>query len=240
MLFTSGFAEAYSRDPNCLGRLIKAYYKMTILFMVPLAVFGFFFAPSAVVMVYGDDMALAGIIASGFCIIHLLSTISTPLSMAIKAKERIMATMPVMILQIVINLILDWLLIVHFNFGVWGGMGAVAGTFLISAPIRLSVVKKILGGIFFPTAYMLRMTFALFILASSMSVFSSHWNLLGLFETRWLNVVTLFALGAIYLLLFFIAIRMFRLVRDEDVADFRALDIKKLNFVFDLLTPPGK
>lgn len=238
MLFTSGFAEAYSRDQNCLGRLIKAYYKMTILFMVPLAIFGFFFSPAAVIMVYGDDMALAGVLASGFCIIHLLSTISTPLSMAIKAKEKIMATMPVMILQIVINLFLDWLLIVYFNLGVWGGMGAVAGTFLISAPIRLSVVKKILGGIFFPTAYTIRMTFTLFILASIMIVVSDHWNLLGLFKTRWLNVVTLFVLGAIYLLLFFVAIRMFRLVKDEDVADFRELNIKKLNFVFNLLTPP--
>jgi O-antigen/teichoic acid export membrane protein len=237
MLFTSGFAEAYTRDPNCLGRLIKAYYKMTILFMVPLAIFGFFFSPAAVVMVYGDNMALAGVLASAFCIIHLLSTISTPLSMAIKAKEQIMATMPVMLLQIVINLFLDWLLIVHFKLGVWGGVGAVAGTFLISAPIRLSVVKKILGGIFFPTGYMFRMTFTLIILSSIMNVVSDHWNLLGLFETRWLNVVTLFGLGAIYLLLFFVAIRMFKLVKDEDVADFRALNIKKLNFVFDLLTP---
>lgn len=240
MLFTSGFAEAYSRDPNCLGRLIKAYYKMTILFMVPLAVFGFFFAPSAVVMVYGEEMALAGVIGSGFCLIHLLSTISTPLSMAIKAKEKIMATMPVMILQIVINLILDWLLIVHFNFGVWGGMGAVAGTFLISAPIRLSVVRKILGGIFFPTAYLLRMTLTLFALSSGMILVSNRWNLLGLFETRWLNVVTLFGLGALYLLLFVVCIRIFRLVRDEDVADFRDLNIKKLNFVFDLLSPRGR
>jgi O-antigen/teichoic acid export membrane protein len=184
MLFTSGFAEAYSRDPNCLGKLIKAYYKMTILFTVPLAVFGFFFAPSAVTLVYGDQMALAGIIASGFCIIHLLSTISTPLSMAIKAKERIMATMPVMILQIVINLILDWLLIVHFKFGVWGGMGAVAGTFLISAPIRLSVVKKIIGGIFFPTNYLLRMALPLIALAGGLTLVSNHWNLLQTFEIR--------------------------------------------------------
>lgn len=240
MLFTSGFAEAYSRDPNCLGKLIKAYYKMTILFTVPLAVFGFFFAPSAVTMVYGDEMALAGVIASGFCIIHLLSTISTPLSMAIKAKERIMATMPVMILQIVINLVLDWLLIVYFNLGVWGGMGAVAGTFLISAPIRLAVVRKILGGIFFPTGYLLRMTLVLFALAGGMILISNHWNLLGLFKIRWLNVATLFALGGLYMLLFLVCIRAFRLVKEEDVSDFRSLDIKKLNFVFDLLTPRRK
>lgn len=240
MLFTSGFAEAYSRDPNCLGRLIKAYYKMTILFTVPLAIFGFFFAPVAVAMVYGDDMVLAGVIASGFCIIHLLSTISTPLSMAIKAKEKVLATLPVMMLQIVINLFLDWLLIIHFRLGVWGGMGAVAGTFLISAPIRLSVVRKIIGGIFFPVSYLLRMTFPLFALAGTLTLISNHWNLLSLFETRWLNVLTLFALGGIYLLSYVVLIRVFHLVKDEDVADFRALDIRKLNFVFDLLTPRHK
>lgn len=240
MLFTSGFAEAYSRDPNCLGKLIKAYYKMTILFTVPLAVFGFFFSPEAVRLVYGDPMALAGIIASGFCIIHLLSTISTPLSMAIKAKERVMATMPVMLFQIVVNLILDWLLIVHFKFGVWGGMGAVAGTFLISAPIRLSVVKKIIGGIFFPTHYLLRMALPLFALAGGLTLASNHWKLLQTFEIRWLNIVTLFELGALYILLFFVCIRVFRLVKEEDVSDFRALDIKKLNFIFDLLSPREK
>lgn len=240
MLFTSGFAEAYSRDPNCLGKLIKAYYKMTILFTVPLAVFGFFFAPAAVSLVYGDQMALAGIIASGFCIIHLLSTISTPLSMAIKAKERVMATMPVMILQIIINLFLDWLLIVHFRLGVWGGMGAVAGTFLISAPIRLSVVRKIIGGIFFPTAYLLRMALTLFVLASALSMIFNHWKLLELFDIRWLNVAVLFGLGALYGILFLICIRFFRLVKEEDISDFRALDIKKLNFVLDLIAPRKK
>jgi O-antigen/teichoic acid export membrane protein len=240
MLFTSGFAEAYSRDPNCLGKLIKAYYKMTILFTVPLAVFGFFFAPAAVVMVYGEQMALAGIIASGFCIIHLLSTISTPLSMAIKAKEAVMATLPVMILQIVINLILDWWLIVHLNLGVWGGMLAVAGTFLISAPIRLTVVKKIIGGIFFPTNYLLRMSLPLFALAGGLTLISNHWKLLQTFETRWINIVTLFALGGLYMLLFLVCIRVFRLVKEEDVSDFRALDIKKLNVIFDLLSPRGR
>lgn len=237
MLFTSGFAEAYSRDPACLGRLIKAYYKMQILFTVPLAIFGFFFAPAAVTMVYGAEMSLAGVIASGFCLIHLLSTVSTPLSMAIKAKEKVLATMPVMILQIIINLALDWLLIIYFDLGVWGGMGAVAGTFMLSAPIRLSIVRKIIGGIYFPVLYLLRMLAVLFILAGGIYLISTRWQLLSLFETSAMNLIPLFILGLFYLLAFFLCIRLFRLVKDEDVADFRALDIKKLNFVFNLLTP---
>lgn len=240
MLFTSGFAEAYSRDPNCLGRLIKAYYKMQILFTVPLAVFGFFFAPVAVTMVYGSEMSLAGVIAAVFCLIHLFSTVSTPLSMAIKAKEKVLATMPVMILQIIINLFLDWLLIVYFDLGVWGGMAAVAGTFILSAPIRLSIVRRIIGGIYFPVPYLLRMLSTLFVLAGAVSLLSKQLNLLSWFETPALNLIPLFLLGLLYLLVFFLCIRVFRLVRTEDVADFRQLDIKKLNLVFDLLVPTQK
>lgn len=237
MLFTSGFAEAYSRDPTCLGRLIKAYYKMQVLFTVPLALFGFFFAPAAVTLVYGPEMSLAGVIASIFCLIHLLSTISTPLSMALKAKEQVLATMPIMMVQIVINLILDWLLIVHFNLGVWGGMAAVAGTFIISAPIRLTVVRRILGGIYFPLHYLMRLFPTLFLLAAGLSWLSRRWNLLGLFELPALNIAVLFLIGLVYMGLFVLSCRFLHLVREEDVADFRALDIKKLNFVFDLIAP---
>lgn len=104
-------------------------------------------------------------------------------------------------------------------------------------PIRLSVVRKIIGGIFFPVSYLLRMALTLFVLASVLSVVSNHWKLLEMFETRWLNVVTLFGIGALYGLLFLVCIRIFRLVKEEDISDFRALDIKKLNFVFDLLSP---
>ncbi len=55
-----------------------------------------------------------------------------------------------------------------------------------------------------------------------------------------ISVLTLFVLGVIYSSLFFVAIRMFKLLRDEDIADFRDLNIKKLNFVFNLLSPQKK
>ncbi len=237
MLFTSGFAEAYSRDKNCLGRLIKAYYKMQIAFTVPLAIFGFFFAAAAVRLIYGGQMAAAGGIASAFCLIHLLSTVSTPLSMALKAKEKVMASMPIMIFQIVVNLFLDWLLIIHFKMGTTGAMIALTSALVLSMPVRIIIIRRILGGIYFPAAYLLRMGISLFLLAGSFSLVSNHWKLLELFETQWINIVTLFALGGLYMLCYLIAIRFLRLIREEDIADFRALDIKQLNKVFDLLSP---
>lgn len=240
MLFTSGFAEAYSRDKNCLPRLIKAYYKMQIAFTVPLAVFGFFFATAAVRLVYGGQMALAGGIASAFCIIHLLSTVSAPLSMALKAKEKVMASMPIMIFQIAVNLALDWLLIVHFKMGTTGAMIAITAALVLSMPVRIAIIRRILGGIYFPVAYLLRMGISLFALAGSFALISKHWKLLELFETQWINLVTLFVLGGLYMICYLIAIRFLRLIREEDIADFRALGIKPLNKVFDLLSPQAK
>ena len=238
MLFTAGFSEAYSRDPNCLDRLISAFYKMQIFFTVPLAIFGVFFAPFAVPAVFGEEMAQASGIASAFCIIHLFPMISTPLSMAIKAKEEVYRMLPLMLLQISVNLFLDWLLILHLDWGLWGGVCAVAGTFIVTIPFRLTTVRKILGGIWFPTGYLLRLAGPFSLLAGALYFLSSRFGLLGLFDGKVLNLITLGILGLLYLGGCILLIRTFRLIRDEDVADFRALVIKQLIVVFKLLVPP--
>lgn len=240
MLFTAGFSDAYSRDPNCLNRLIAAFYKMQIIFTVPLAVFGFFFAPSAVTLVYGDQMAQAGIIASAFCIIHLFPMISTPLSMAIQAREKVHRMLPLMFLQITVNLILDWLLIIHFNLGVWGGALAVAATFVVTIPFRLRVVRSIIGGIWFPTGYLIRISAPLVLLSAALYYLSARFGLLELFHDKYLNLIILFALGIIYLAAGLLIIRLFRLIRNDDIADFHALGIEKLNFFLNLLSPREK
>lgn len=237
MLFTSGFAEAYSRDPNCLGRLIKAYYKMQIAFTVPLAVFGFFFIADGIRIIYGEPMALAGMVGSAFCLIHLLSTVSAPLSMALKAKEQVMASLPIMIFQIAVNLFLDWLLIIHLQMGVVGAILAISAALVLTMPLRLFVIRRIIGGIHFPGSYLVRIGGTLFGLAALFAFVSNHWKLMSLFEVEWLNLITLFAMGGLYLLAGVAVVRFGRLIREQDVADFRALDIKQLNKVFDLLAP---
>lgn len=237
MLFTAGFSEAYSRDPSCLGRLVSAFYKMQIFLTIPIAIFGLFFAPIAIPTVFGEEMAQASGIAAAFCVIHLFPMISTPLSMAIKAKEKVYRMLPLMFLQISVNLFLDWLLILHLDWGLWGGVFAVAGTFVVTIPFRLRTVRRIIGGIWFPTGYLVRLTIPFALWAAGIYVVSNRLGWLSALEGKWLNLLVLGGLGVLYLAGCLVLIRLFRLIRTEDVADFRALNIAPLNALFKLLVP---
>lgn len=221
-LLTSAFAQSYARDPACLGRLIDSVYKLTILIVLPLAAFGLFFAPRGIVLLYGADMAPAGPIAAAFCVLHVLPLISTPLSMAITVKEKVLRMLPYMLLQVGINLLLDWILIPQF--GIPGAIGAVAGTFVLTIPWRLRAVRGILGGIHFPTAFFVRHLLLVSALAAVLSPLARH-----------LNLGALAALGCVYLVLYPVLIRLLRLVRPSDVEDLRALGIGRVNYALDLL-----
>jgi len=226
-LFVSGFSEAYSRDENCLPRLISAFYKMLIMMAVPLAAFGVFFVPRGIELIYGAKMAEAGPIAATFCIIHLLPLVSMPLSMAIIAKEKILNMFPILLMQIGVNLLLDFLLIPRF--GVVGAMLAVAGTFFLTIPIRLYIVRRIVGGIYFPIPFLIRIAVPLFLLAWLLSPLAKH-----------VNLALLLGVSVIYLLLYLVMIRLFRLVGHADVEDFRGLGISRMNKVLDLLVGKKK
>ncbi|VGO11532.1 hypothetical protein PDESU_00076 [Pontiella desulfatans] len=234
-IFTAAFAEAYVRDNSCLGALIKSYYKLLMMVSLPVAVLGSFFCPVAYRIIYDGEMDEAGLIASAFCMVLVLPLVSMPLSAAIKAKEKVLNMVPMLILQIVVNIFLDWLLIVHYRMGVWGGILAVAGTFVLTIPFRLLVVRGIIGGIHFPAAFCLRITAALAALGWGMHWVAEKTRLFEVFESRLVNMAVLFAIGGIYLGLFLLAVRHLRLIRRSDVQDFQALDIKKLNAVLGFL-----
>jgi O-antigen/teichoic acid export membrane protein len=215
-LLTSAFAQAYARDPQCLGRLIDSVYKLTILIVLPLAAFGVFFASRGIVLLYGENMAAAGPIAAAFCVLHVLPLISTPLSMAITVKEQVSRMLPYMLLQIGLNLLLDWILIPRY--GIAGAIGAVAGTFVLTIPWRLRAVRAVLGGIHFPVAFFLRHLLVVGALAAALSPLAPH-----------LNLWTLVALGGTYLAVYLALIRLLRLIRPEDVADLRSMGMTRAN-----------
>ncbi|MDF7825897.1 oligosaccharide flippase family protein [Pontiellaceae bacterium B12227] len=234
-LFTSAFAEAYVRDHSCLGKLISSYYKLLMMVSLPIGILGAFFAPQAYHVLYSGQMGDAGGPAAAFCIVLMLPLISMPLSAAIKAKEKVLNMVPMLVLQIVVNLILDWLLIVYFRLGVWGGIAAVAGTFALTIPFRLAVVRGILGGVYFPVRFFLRITVALVLLAWAIKSACNQLSLFQLTDLQWINIGLLFLVGAIYLVLFALSVRHLRLVRNEDIEDFHALEIDKLNKVLRYL-----
>jgi len=228
-LFTAAFAEAYVKDNSCLERLISSYYKMLIMVSLPVAVAGAFFSPVAYRIIYRGAMDEAGRLASVFCIVLLFPLISIPLSMALKAKEKVHNMLPMMLLQIAVNLTLDWLLIVHLRWGVWGGVAAVAGTFVITIAPRLLVARDIIGGIYFPVKFFLRIVFVLVLEAAAFFWITRQTRLFELSGNEWLNIGLLFAIGLAYLFVFLLLVRILRLVRQSDIADFQALGIARLN-----------
>jgi O-antigen/teichoic acid export membrane protein len=228
-LFTAAFAEAYVRDHSCLSRLITSYYKLLIVVSLPVAVIGAFFAPAAYHIIYSGEMDTAGRLASAFCILLMLPMINIPLSMALKAKEKVYNMLPMMLLQIAVNLTLDWLLIVHYRLGVWGGAAAVAGTFFITIAPRLLVARDLIGGIHFPGRFFLRMLGVLVLIAGVLFWITRQVQLFEHFENVWINIGLLLATGLAYLILFLLSIRLLRLIRPDDIAEFKALSIPRLN-----------
>ncbi len=234
-LFTSAFAEAYVRDPGCLGRLINSYYKLLIMVSLPVAVLGAYFAPAAFRIIYRGEMDQAGLLASAFCLVVCLPLFSMPLSAAIKAKEKMLDMVPTLLLQIVVNLALDWLLIVKLRLGLWGGIGAVLGTFVLTIPVRLAVVRTVVGGVHFPTRFFLRVLATLAIEGGILFWIVRQSRLLERFDNHLLNIVLLMGVGGVYLLLFLALLRMHRVVRHEDIEGFHALGIERLNKVLRFL-----
>lgn len=221
-LFTVGFAEAYARDEDCLGRLIASTYRALMLAVLPLAAFGVFFAPRGLVLIYGEEMGAAGPIAALFCVIHVLPLISMPLSMAIIAKERILSMSPLVALQVAINLALNVLLIPPF--GAYGGVAAAFLTFVLTIPVRLYVVRRVVGGIYFPTGFLIKILLPLVVVAGLLYPLAPYLNLAGFF-----------ALGTAYLAFYPVLIRTLGLIKEEDVAELRDLKIKPANRVLNLL-----
>ncbi len=234
-LFTAAFAEAYVKDERCLGRLISSFYKLLAMVSLPFAVLGAFFASTAYHVIYQGAMDEAGALASAFCLILLLPLLSIPLSMALKAKEKVHNMLPLMVFQIVINLFLDWLLIVQLRWGIWGGLCAVLGTFVLTVAPRLLVFHRLLGGIYFPAHFVFRILAVLGVEGMVFQGLARKFFLFERFEEGWINLALLAGVALIYLLVFLLLVRLLRLVRPSDVADFKQLEITSLNHVLRML-----
>lgn len=221
-IFSSGLAEAFVKDPACLPRLVSSLYKILILFAVPIAAFGVFFSPAAVVLFYGREMAAAGWVASSFCAIHLLPLIAIPLSMAIGAMEKVKEFLPLLYFRVAVNLLLDWLLIPRFQ--IPGALAAVVLTFVLTFPFRLGLIRSLLGGFHFPAAFFIRFVVVCPLVAAAIWSVLPHDSIPGLFLA-----------AGIYAVLLLVLLRLTPLLQHRDVQEFRNLNFPKLNRLLDLL-----
>lgn len=224
-LFVTAFSEAYSRDPGCLGRLVSSYYQILILVALPIGCFGAFFGYEAVPILFGDAFVDAGYVASAFFVIHMLPLISVPLSMAITAKELVGKVVWLQVMRVLFNVVIDFFLIYYFH--LVGAICAVVVTFLVTTPITLVVVRRHLGGLFFPGSFFARVAIPCAVLAGLFRLVVPTLN--G--SRLWLVVLPI-----AYLVVLAILLKALRLIRASDTAHFKEVGLGKLNRVLDYFT----
>jgi hypothetical protein len=93
------------------------------------------------------------------------------------------------------------------------------------------VVRQILGGIYFPARFFMRVFATLIIEGAVFHWVTEKMRLFERVDGQWANVGLLVLLGALYLSVFLILVRLHRVVRQEDIEDFHALGIERLNKV---------
>lgn len=219
-LFTSAFAESYSKDPSCLPNLVYGYFQMLIVISVPIACFGAVHASSIVSVLYGAKMLPAVPVISFFALFHLAAQFSIPPSMAINAMEKTVSTLWFGLLELGLAIVLDFLLIRHW--GLWGAMAAVLSAFLLTLPIRVRMIRQLVGGIYFPVGFFVRI-FALCLGAAFLSAYVIPKASIAYLAAALLCYVILILAGA----------RLLHLVTHRDVVRFRSVNLKPLNRLLD-------
>lgn len=223
-LFAAAFAEAYTKDKSSLFVLMRGMYQVLILASVPISAFGLLFSPMLIETVYGPAMATAGPLTAAFFLIHLLPMVSIPLAMALMAREKVQRTIWLLVLDALVNLALDLYLIPRF--ALWGGVAAVVGTFVLTTPLRLYIVSRLIGGIDFPFFFFLRFFGACVGAAGALWILCHSWEVLGI-------VLAVLAYPCILLLL----LRYLPIIKRCDTETFRSVGIARLNTVLDFLSP---
>ncbi len=109
------------------------------------------------------------------------------------------------------------------------GVAAVAATFFITISPRLMVARDIIGGIYFPLGFFLRIALALVVEAGALFWVTRQLRVFERFSNEWLNIGLLFGVGLAYITLFLLSVRILRLVRQSDIADFQSVGIPSLN-----------
>lgn len=219
-LLLSSFSNAYVQQPEKLPQLITTLYKIFCLLILPISAFGFFFSPQLFVLLYGEEMLRAGEVASAFSAIQPLSLYSVPLSMAIVAKEKVHSTIPLLLFQISVNLFWDWLLIPTYE--IPGAIAAVLLTFFATLPMRVFVVRRIIGGIYFPILFTFKMILLTFGVAGIVAWFSPRASFLDLAAS-----------GLIYGSALLGLILYTAWISEKDLRDIRSIGIVKINFFLD-------
>lgn len=219
-LFASAFGEAYSKSKESLPELVKGYFQILTVVTVPTAFFGFFFATSIVTLVYGEKMLPAAQVVGIFSLFHMVTQFSIPPSMAINAMEKTVNTLWFGLLELVVAIVLDIFLIREF--GLHGAVAAVVCSFILTLPLRIWLIRSLVGGVYFPATFFVR----ILLLCVTAGAAVAYGTSLLPTESQFLKLCFAFAAYGTLLLA---GVKGLRLVRAKDIARFKSIGVKKLD-----------
>ncbi len=222
-LLTSASAEAYVKNPKSLPFLISGLYQMLILLCVPIACFGLFFSKDLIVLIYGKEMLQAGYLAAFFSVFKVLNLIWVPLSMGLTAKEKNFQTLWLDLLPVILTLPLDYLLIPKY--GLWGAVASISLVFLSTLPFKLWAISKLLGGIYFPLQFFLKILLPALLLGGVLKLINPLQHILMIVPVLLL-----------YFALFTFSLKQFRIIKPADMERFQTVGINSFNKLIHFFT----
>jgi O-antigen/teichoic acid export membrane protein len=199
----AALTRAAADGGNKLQRGITAYYKLTFIHVVPIAVVGAVFGDYILTLLYGAKMAEAGLVARAFFIVNLIPFLTAGVAVGMLALGRPWAGLHLSVATAATNLGLDALLIPRF--GVHGAIAAVAATGLLSTVAFLRFYQTYLGPDMVPWSYLARCGLA------ALPIF-----LLAPIRPLVRGPLELLAVLLISALLYLAGIRIFRLLQGEE------------------------
>ena len=204
-LVLAAFVEVYTRDRRKVSAMIRHYFRLLFFLVTPITLFGALYGDILIQTLYGAERAASGPYARIFFAIFHLSFFGTPFSMALYLIEKTWVNLVLSAVFAVVNLGLDFILIPRY--GLIGAVPPVAIAVAISPILRAWAVRRFHGSIPIPWRFLGRCY-----LASA--------PILLLYPMRaWAGSASGFlALALVSVVLFFVAIRVVRLVGPEEQA----------------------
>lgn len=141
-------AEQYTLDKNNLKKTIKWHYNLLFLVAAPMSIGGALIMDKVIILLYGKEMAAAGLMCQLFFIIFALSFFGAPLSLAIYVIEKSGVNLFLYVIYAVIKIGLDFICIQR-----WGYYGAIFPVFFVitlSSFVRYYVAKRYIGTFHIP------------------------------------------------------------------------------------------
>ena len=154
----AGFSRLVTRAPEELARAVHGYLILLYLVMMPVAMLGVALTPVATLLLYGEKMMPSVPVAQAYFAVAAVAAVGAPFGMVLYARERTRVVLRVYLIVALVNVGLDVALIPAL--GLAGGILGLSVAKLVSVALMAVLVRRELGSIPLPIAFLVRVTLA--------------------------------------------------------------------------------